>query len=584
MSNDIKTVLIEDDRINGITDTMDFGVFRGPQNSTYQSAPVVGSSTSSVVFNAVLPSETTLIDRQVLWHSDVELEISGTPPQGKFLIEYGFKDSLAPYPLHMLAQVMNATINQNTVSLNVRDLLPMMLRMTDQEKLQKYNQYCPTMYDTLSVYADGVGDSNSALGGFANTNFNGMGPRGAFKLNELTEISSGGAPSADGAQTAGNGQVKIVKVKFTSTETLLLSPFIWAHPEYCPAMFGVNAMNFNFVMGDARRVWRSANKYQQSVKLVSFDNNRLEFNFLTPKMGSGLQSSRNVVPYYNLHEYITSNLGDLGTLADPKITSRVTTSSLQLNSIPDSLWICARKAMGKQQVWDPDCFYVIKKLSVSFANQSGLLSSMTQEQIWETSVSNGSNQSWHEFKGIASKCRGDTPQIAQDIHTSGSLVVLQFGKDITMNEGYLSQGSIGQYNLQVEVEVENQGAFQQAGNGDTATAKDWEVVLVTMQSGAFVNDRSTSATYTAMLTADRVMEAFKKEPHSENDVKRIVGGGFLDSLKSVAGKVAKHGPAVAKLGCELLDGKDGAGYTGGGTSGGGTSGGKKKRSGLDLRM
>ena len=66
MSNDIKTVLVEDDRINGITDTMDFGVYRGPQNSTYNSSPQVGSSTSSIIFNTVLPSETTLVDREVL--------------------------------------------------------------------------------------------------------------------------------------------------------------------------------------------------------------------------------------------------------------------------------------------------------------------------------------------------------------------------------------------------------------------------------------------------------------------------------------------------------------------------------------
>ena len=45
-------------------------------------------------------------------------------------------------------------------------------------------------------------------------------------------------------------------------------------------------------------------------------------------------------------------------------------------------------------------------------------------------------------------------------------------------------------------------------------------------------ERGTSSTYTGLLTKQDVLEASMQHPMSHSDVKRLVGGGFLDSLKS----------------------------------------------------
>jgi hypothetical protein len=75
---------------------------------------------------------------------------------------------------------------------------------------------------------------------------------------------------------------------------------------------------------------------------------------------------------------------------------------------------------------------------------------------------------------------------------------------------------------------------------------DLEIVMITMNSGVFVCERGTSSTYTGILTKSDVLEASSQESYTKSDVSRMVGGGFLDTLKSVAGKVLPKLAPVAK--------------------------------------
>ena len=74
----------------------------------------------------------------------------------EFQINYGVTDALAPFPLHSLVNVMTVTINNNTVSLNVQETLPILLRMVDPEEFAKYDSMTPTTLDFLANYEDAV--------------------------------------------------------------------------------------------------------------------------------------------------------------------------------------------------------------------------------------------------------------------------------------------------------------------------------------------------------------------------------------------------------------------------------------------
>jgi hypothetical protein len=582
MSQDFVKVLVKDDRLN-VTDTVSYAVHKGGQNMTSAQFNAISATPSSVTFNIQVPSEQTLIDRRVMWRSTVLLKLTvlgSASNVGQLPLNYGVTDALAPFPLHQLASVMTATINNNSVSVNIRDVLPAMLRFNDRRELQRYNGTTPVMPDLVAQYSDAVGALLNSLGGWNNSADNDLYPRGAFSLDGISTTLAPGGASIASPPTVPNpladGVPQDIYVQFTVAEPLLLSPFIFCDPKSNnQAFYGVQNMNFVFNIGDASRVWRSALNTAgagaspfgatviQSASVVAFTGSQLIFNFLTPHP-SDLLPARNAVPYYELPRFITSTQ----TVLQPNTERRISTSSLQLNQIPDKLILQVRNPLSSTAWGQPDAFLVIKNISVNFNNQSGILASATQQDLYRYSVENGSNQSWQEFSGSANVPDAGTG-VGKKIPLSGSLLILEFGKDIQLTEDYYSAGSLGNFNLQINMDVQNQCSYPITP----------EIVLITLNSGLFVNERGTSSTYTGILTKQDVLEASAQQPMFQSSVKRLVGGGFLDSLKSVAGAILPH---VLKMGKEHLGkmehpvakGLSGAlGALGYGQSGGGASGG-----------
>ena len=150
-------ILVKDDKIACLTSKVKFQVMKGGQNITAQPFKAISQTTSAHVYNITVPSLETIIAREVLWQSTVTLKITGAnKPAGQFLVNYGVTDALSAFPLHSLVSNMTATINNNTVSMNVQDTLPLLLRMLDSEEMAKYECMTPTTLDYLSDYRDGV--------------------------------------------------------------------------------------------------------------------------------------------------------------------------------------------------------------------------------------------------------------------------------------------------------------------------------------------------------------------------------------------------------------------------------------------
>lgn len=532
MSQDFSKVLVKDSRLN-VTDAVKYAVVKGGQNMTSAQFQAVSQTTSSHTYNIQVPSETTIIDRRVLWRSSVVLQIVGTAPAGQYLIDYGYADALAPFPLHQLCSVMTATINNNSVSINMRDVLPSILRFNDRRELARYNGYTPTAFDTIADYGAMLGANANPLGAWANNADNDLVPRGSWVLDWVAVNADG----TGGLPPVSAGAQQTCYVKFTVTEPLLLSPFIFADPKSNnQGMYGIQNMNFVFNIADGKRVWRSApyvgaGAVAKVVTPWAFSNSELIFNFLTPHP-SDLIPARNVVGYYEMPRYVTAPNVSIASGAK----AVVRTSNIQLNQIPDKLIVFARKSMGSQTNTDPDYFLTIEGMSINWNNQSGILASATPQDLYRYSVENGSNQSWYEFSGKANLHNPASPA-GTTAPMSGSMVVLEFGKDIQLVEDFYSAGSLGNFNLQVQLNIANQTA---------SLISDVELVMITVNSGVFVCERGTSSTYTGILTKSDVLDASTQEAYTRSDVERMVGGGFLDTLKSVAGKVLPKALPVAK--------------------------------------
>lgn len=536
-----------------------------------------------------------------MWASEVILKFvfaPGSVPAGVVPIQYGSTDALAPFPLHFLTTVQSITINNNTVSMNTRDVLPALLRFNDKRSLMRYNGMCPNMYDTYGSYSDGVGAVNNPLGAYKNVGDNDLLPRGSFVVSEIYSINAG-PPVVHAPQPISDGaQGYTVYVRFTSTEPLVIPPLIWANPESnSQGFYGIQNMNATFNLGDCSRVWRSSNPWlglaSTTITVDTISNSRLIFNQLTPHP-SDLLPSRNVVPYATFPRYITPFQPGVGAIAQafslangvysvPSTLQGTTLSStnIQLNQLPDKLIIFVRKALSMQNPNDADYFLPIRGIAINFNNHSGILSTATPQDLYRYSVESGSNQSWEEFSGIANIVNADPTQGSLPIPTTGSLLCLDFGKHINIVEDYYASGSLGNFQLQFNLSVVNQFPAGYPQN----ILNNWELVLITVNSGLFCCERGTSSSYTGILTRQDVLDVSNQEAYSGKDIERMVGGGFLDTLKSVAGKIAPKLPAlagIAKHALSLSGNKtaqglaDTIGSLGYGRSGGGGSGGRRK--------
>ncbi len=157
MSETFEKVLVKDDRLGCITSKVKFQVFKGGQNITSQPFKAISETTAAHTYNITVPSLETIINREALWRSTVTLKIDAIDKnQAEFAVTYGVTDALSAFPLHSLVNTMTATINNNTISQNVADTLPILLRLVDPEEFAKYDGMTPTTLDYLAHYEDGV--------------------------------------------------------------------------------------------------------------------------------------------------------------------------------------------------------------------------------------------------------------------------------------------------------------------------------------------------------------------------------------------------------------------------------------------
>jgi hypothetical protein len=629
-------------------DNIKYAVIKGGQNVTPSQFKARSTSNNQLVFNIQVPSEQTLIDRRVLLQTDLTLIVQSRQAQWTYPVSpagpavvipvavsavpgcaLGSVSGLAPYPLHNMMTVASATINNNTVSINMKDVLPAIIRMLDKKELGAYNGMSATATDSFQNYSDqfyGVSPSTGCLNMGLDTDMVG---RGSVILKAYSKS----------AVVAG-----VCTETFTwhLSEALMLSPFIYSNPKSNgQAFYGIQNMNIVLNIGsDLSRVFRGCGQPQNigaystvlgGYPIVATDpfpsqagiiptgstttqggggpdgvtlpwivsvapgnggennsmfaNTYLLFTFLTAHP-SDLFPARNIVPYYELPRYITSqpvaapltitNAWTIGTIGNSYVSNLDTLSggtiftsqTLQLNQIPDKLIVYIRK---QGQSWsDSDSYLPITGISINFNNNSGLLSASRTEDLYRMAKDNGSNQSWNEWVGYQQTLvklsdngtfipaqngvyTGTNQDIASRYEetffyptaTVGGCLVLEFGKDIQLIEDFFAPGSLGNFNIQVQLRYQN-------NNQSLMKDSTIEMVMITMNSGVFVCERGTSSTYTGILTRADVLEASEQDAYTRSDVQRLVGGGFLDMLKSGVSKLAPLAKMIAPHAKEYL--------------------------------
>tara|TARA_R110002167_G_scaffold99886_7_gene261265 strand:+ start:3053 stop:4768 length:1716 start_codon:yes stop_codon:yes gene_type:complete len=537
MSSAFDTQFVQDSVISDVTDKLSFAVRGGASSTTYQSFPAASSSNSSLTFSIQVPSENIIVARDAMIESRISCSLllgsADTPltlTNGVAALDWGNSTSFSAFPVSKNMNTANVQINNTSTSVNLKDILPQLLRLNDSRYLYKHNGYAPSMPDqTFYDYDVMAGTNSNPMGSYNNAGYDvDLIPRGAFPVELLVEHFGddgvNGMVYVDTSLTSASttytaGEYWIVNVVSTVTEPIFVSPFTWSAPEHnAQGMLGINNMAMNFTIDSSiPRMVSNGNENVTSVVAgdsrtqagsVSsnlFLNSRVLLKFLSTQDTDRL-ASKNVVPYTDFPRYITNQFNSGSALAS-KGTVTATSNNIQLNQLPDYFIICVRKQMSTQGPNDSDSFLKITSATFNLNNMSGLLSTATNQDLWKLSSKCGSTQNFQEFGG------GAWDNASQSVlATTGSLLVIS-PVDLSL-PAYLAPGSLGNFQLSLTLAVENQS--------DAAVTA--ELVVIAVNSGFMVTEQGQSSIYTGILTREAVLDAKGQKPVSSEMVERMIGG------------------------------------------------------------
>jgi hypothetical protein len=250
--------------------------------------------------------------------------------------------------------------------------------------------------------------------------------------------------------------------------------------------------------------------------------------------------ARNCVPYMDFPRYLTTKLQKT-SVKDPNLivltdSYQVDSQNMQLNQIPDYFIINVRKPMVSQTITDSSTFMGISNVNISLNNSQGLLGNSTQVDLWRMSVKNGSSQSWQKFSGLAYTDSKITyvaqgallvpfeviDSMPSTIFTSGSLLVINPALDLSL-PSYLSNGSIGSYNFQIQMNIYN----------NSMEVFSPEIIIITANSGTFTSQSGSSMIQSGLLFKEIVINTTtsqRSDPVTVSSYARTVGGSYLDGI------------------------------------------------------
>ena len=596
-----------------------YAVDKGALSVTNAPFLAVSQTASQHTYNINAPSLQTFIDRALQWTSTCRIQcvvtVPNAPAQGTQILTLGQNSALCAFPLNSLVSTMTANINDTTVALNTETTLKEILRLTDYKR-NRLMRTCPTMLDKYAVYDDaGVSINNPCQSYLDASDYDNV-PNGAYyNVRFIDPNSSTGAPLSGNGTYVNTGVVVgpanvsfldgvpvttpapagadpanstyFIGLEFTSTEKLVLSPFVYADSEeYSTGLFGINNIQLVMNMGGnqvqrllrlsapsagAATTRRAISNVQFLQAGAPFKDSKIDITFLTPSLDLPLPA-KSVVPYFDFPRFVSPFTGanHAAGASVPYASQTIT-----LPSIPDMLIIYAKPR--SYTAYQGDFYLPITRLSMNFNNFSGLLSSMTAAQLYAMSVKNGLEIDWNAWSG-----RGKSGQTGKNIPLVGGFLVLRPGEDIALQSGE-APGLQGQITLQFEATVFNQTAAQ---------VNDVDLYVITAQSGFFQSLAGSSRIVKNVLSEADIISAPEAGEGSMMGLKRVVGGGFLSSLgnalskavsiytktKPVVSAIKEALPADGKLGkAKEVLGAVGYGAAGGAKAGAGQAGGLSKR-------
>ncbi len=538
----LEPVLVKDP-VTILNNKREYAVLKSGSQATYKQFTTTSVSNSSIQFSCPPPSGGIIVDRKVYFLLPIRLTIVGTAPVGSTLLVAG-SDAPREFPISSAIQTLDVTINNQSVSINLADMIHPLLHFNADEELDMLDySMTPSYPDQSQAYSQLNGCNRNPLGFYADSVDKSMMGRAGFPFNIVSNPVST------------NAAVPITAVvDMVVNEPLFLSPFYWGHANES-GFYNVNTMDFNITfLGNAGfRMWShdavssgttitainaQFTNFGNSPAPFSYVDNQpyMLFKYITPLETEKLPFNQPITyPYFDVQRFPTDSQNAIAANVGWNFVS----NNIQLNSIPRRMYIFVRER--NQDLYNtcqnPDTYFSIENISVQFQNKNGLLASANKRQLYEMSVKNHCNMSWSQWSGQYLLNCGEVNQGAGPFSTTsntiagiGSIICVEFATDIGLND-IEAPGKLGQYMLQIN---------GLATNVSNRTITPTLYIIIVSEGTFTIEGIGKASTNIGVITSQDILDCQASPWVDYNDVQCVNGGNFFSGLKSFGNNLWKH--------------------------------------------
>ncbi len=425
------------------------------------------------------------------------------------------------YPLSSNMNTLQIDLNNTSFSINMSDTIQALLRYHNPDYLADGDMsLTPSKMDNTQQYSDTTNSNFNPLASVVDSGLSqGSNGRGAFPLvSQVNNISTGIGNDTTAQQV------------FNFCEDLFLSPMLFGTTCQESGFIGLQTfqLTINWLNDLSRMISHNPAVSTFSSIIVTLGQPTLLFRYITPSPLEKIPRFKNY-PYYEIQRYPTDANSAIASGASVILSS----SNIQLNSIPRMMYIFARKRNSDLTNLDTDTFLSIEKVSINWANNSGLLSNATKRDLYEMSKKNGCNLNWRAWSG--ENTFFNSGGTVQQINGVGSVLAVEFGTDLAVGIDE-APGLNGTYQLQMEVNLTNRSA-----NSVTPT-----LYVVVSNEGVFTIENNSAYSQVGVISRQDVLNAQKQKGINYNDLRYMAGASFFRSLSRGLKRIYKKASPIVK--------------------------------------
>jgi len=451
-----------------------------------------GAPLTQASWSITPPSTSTIIDRDVRIKCYFRVEVDQP-------LQIGTNDGLRQFPIQSITDVITVQINGETISQNTSDIYNAMLCFNNsvEDRIGAIST-SPAQPDSFQQFSDWqiYGSARNPLADYGENS---------------AEMSRGGFPIVLSEDKK--------SFTFEAVEPLFISPFLSGQKDE-EGIVNINQLNLNFrwvQLTNRVLCHSSAGNNITSVNVSFYQAPEILMNFITPSIIQPLPTVQ-TISYSKLQQYIKPyNAFVAGS------SQTVISDSIKLSLIPTAMYLFVRHARSSSNYKIADSYCSLSNINILWNNQSGLLATASNQELYSITQRCGSNLSWAQY----SKYRG-------------SVFAVMFGEDIGLQPNECA-GVAGQYTIQVQATSTN----------ITGATGDFEFFVVFDQPGTTSIYENGARTSIGNYSEAMVLAASQGSEEVSHEIYYALHGGgrggrgnFMSRFKNFVNKVS-HGVSRA---------------------------------------